>query len=129
MADDRTRIYGQGWSWPLRASAAGQLQRTAGEQRIEESITAILETPLGSRPLDPTYGVPVEVYDPVTDVVALAWALAQALERCEPRIQDLTLEILGQRPSDSTILFRLTYTARGQLTPSTRTFPFYRLAA
>jgi len=128
LLTQQRRIYGEGWSWPLRAAPTGQLARTAGEQRIDESLRLILETPLGSRPLDPSYGVPLEVYDPVTDVVALAWALAQALERCEPRVQDLTLEILGVRPSDATVAFRLTYRARGQLTPTTRTFPFYRLA-
>lgn len=122
------RIWGEGWTWPLKPSPAGQLARSQGIARLDESITAILETPIGTRPLDPTYGVPIEVYDPVTDVLALAWAIGAAIERCEPRIEAVRVEVLGIRPSDASVLLRILYTPRGALTPLTRTYPFYRLA-
>lgn len=127
-AAQQRRIYGAGWSWPLRPSAAGQLQRSEGEARLAESIEAILDTPLGARPLDPSYGCAPEVFDPITDAAAVAWAIAQAIERCEPRIQDIRVEVLGIRPADHTLLLRLSWRARGQLTFTTRTFPFYRLS-
>lgn len=127
-AAQQRRIYGAGWSWPLRPSAAGQLHRSEGEARLAESIEAILDTPLGARPLDPSYGVSAEVFEPLSDVSAVAWAIAQAIERCEPRIQDIRVEVLGLRPGDGTLLLRLTWRARGALTTTTRTFPFYRLS-
>lgn len=133
MSDTTTRaqerrIWGEGWTWPLRPSPAGQLARSQGGARLDESITAILETPIGTRPLDPSYGVPIEVYDPVTDVLALAWAIGAAIERCEPRIERVVVEVLGIRPQDASVLLRILYTPRGALTPLTRTYPFFRLA-
>lgn len=129
LTAQQRRIYGEGWTWPLRAAPAGTLARSAGEARIDESIAAILETPLGTRPLDPDYGIPLEVYDPVTDVLAVGWAIGAAIERCEPRISFVRIEIVGIRPADSAILLRVIYTPRGSLTETTRTYPFYRLAS
>jgi phage baseplate assembly protein W len=129
MASDaaiKARIYGEGWGWPLTVTPAGDVARLSGEDLIWQSVTAILETPLGTRPLAPLYGVPIQVYDPTGDALALAWTIGAAIERCEPRLSKVRVELLGVAPATGTVYLRLVLTPRGALSPLSRVFPFYR---
>lgn len=126
MSAAAERIYGVGWSWPLRVGATGQLERTAGEERIWEAVADILATPQGTRPLDPSYGVALAVYDPVVDPVAVAWQIGLAVLTCEPRIERLRVELLGASAATSTLYIRLVVTPRAGAGELVRTFPFYR---
>lgn len=124
--EQEARVYGEGWGWPLQVTPAGDVARLSGEALIWQSVTAILETPLGTCPLDPLYGVPLAAYDPVADALAVAWMLGAAIERCEPRISKVRVELLGVAPASGTVYLRLVLTPRGALSPLSRIFPFYR---
>lgn len=122
----KARLYGEGWSWPLKVTPAGDVARKSGEDLLWESVTAILETPLGTCPLDPLYGLPPLVYDPAADALAVAWMIGAAIERGEPRLSKVRVELLGVAPSSGTVYIRLVLTPRGALSPLSRVFPFYR---
>jgi predicted component of type VI protein secretion system len=74
--------------------------------------------------MDPTFGVATMVYDPMTSSEAIAFGYAEAIERCEPRIQDINVIILEESGDLVKMLFELT--PRDQLTPLTRIYPHYR---
>lgn len=120
------RIYGEGWTWPLEVTPAGDVKRTSGEDLLWQSVEAIISTPLGSCPLDPLYGLPPLVYEPAADALAVAWMIGAAIERCEPRLSRVRVELLGVAPASGNVYLRLVLTPRGALSPITRVFPFYR---
>lgn len=126
MSDAAARVYGEGWVWPLEAAPNGQLRRSAGEDRVWQAVEEILQTPLGSRPLDPTFGTPLAAFDPITDVTAVAWLLGLAIDSCEPRVVNVRVEILGASLLTATLYLRLVLTLRAGGSELVRTFPFYR---
>jgi len=107
----------------------GQIATSEGEDRVWQAVEDILSTPIGSRPLDPNYGVSLAIYDPITDALAAAWLIGLAIDECEPRVVNTRVEVLGASLSTSTLYLRLVLTLRGGGGALVRTFPFYRKAA
>lgn len=109
---------------PMAGDVAGRLVTSSGEDRLWESITHIIETPRGTRPMDPSFGSPVMVYDPISSAEAIAYGYAEAIESCEPRVKDITVTILEDQ--EGLVRLRFDITPRGQLTLFTRIYPHYR---
>jgi uncharacterized protein len=124
MAD----LFGQGVRFPPSVDEAGRLRKSSGDERILESIEAILETPRGTCPMDPAYGVSLDAYDPVTQPDRVAWRVAEAIERNEPRIRELEVAIVDVDPSKGLLVLDVRVTPIGSNNSINRVFPLYRKA-
>lgn len=121
----RTDFYGKGIAQPLQVTAQGALKTSEGEQRLWEAVQEIIDTPQGSRPMNPTFGIPLDIYDVVTDVRAVAWGIGRAIERHEPRAKDITVGI-REVGSDGTVYLEIGITPHGTSDPLNKVFPVYR---
>lgn len=119
-------IFGQGIAYPGAYTAAGRLKKSSGEDRVLETVEAILNTPLGTCPLDPLFGIDLDAYDPLSETAELAWEITRAIEYGEPRLENIEAVIERVDPGNGLVEIRVEVTPRGGITPLTRTFPFYR---
>lgn len=117
-------IQATGLSRPMRADVAGRLVTSEGEDRLWESIIHIFKTPRGTRPMDPTFGSPVMVYDVYSSAEAIAYAYGEAIEACEPRVKDVEVTIVSD--TEDLLELRFEITPHNQLTPFTRIYDHYR---
>ncbi len=120
---------GAGWAFPLRVNASGGIALVRREQELEESMRLILGTALGERPMRPEFGCAIHdyVFAPADATTAgrLAYEVQASLERWEPRIEvvdvDVTVDV-----TDATILYLdISYAIRGTNDPRNLVFPFY----
>jgi phage baseplate assembly protein W len=120
---------GAGWAFPLRVNASGGIAMVRREQELEESMRLILGTALGERPMRPEFGCAIHdyVFAPADATTAgrLAYEVQASLERWEPRIEvvdvDVTVDV-----TDATILYLdISYAIRGTNDPRNLVFPFY----
>jgi phage baseplate assembly protein W len=98
-----------------------------GEERILESVEAILQTARGTCPMDPGYGLDIDAYDPIKSPDSAAWRVAQAIRRSEPRIDELEVAIVSVEPNNGTLWLEIRVTPIGSSTPLIRTYPLYRV--
>jgi len=119
-------LFGAGLAFPLSEDGAGRLAQSQGEARLWESVEAILSCPQGVCALDPLYGLPLQAYDPIANSEDIAWAVGRAVERSEPRAQDITVEIVRDDPATSTLWLRVLIVPIGEQRELNRIFPFYR---
>lgn len=125
---EREQLFGAGVALPVAADGAGRLGMSRGEERLWESIKAILSCPQGACPLDPLYGLPLQAYDPVANAEDVAWAVGRAIERSEPRAEDIIIELLRVDPATETLWLRVRILPIGEQREINRVFPFYRKA-
>lgn len=91
ITNNQQRAYlGTGWSFPLEVNVQGNLQFSAAERNIEQSIGIILGTKLGERVYRPNFGSRLSelVFAPMNTQTLLLIRLyiQEALEMWEPRI-------------------------------------------
>jgi hypothetical protein len=96
---------GRGWSFPIAISTSGQVQWSAGEQKIRESILIILRTVPGERVLMPTFGCRINELvfasnNGTTRALAQTY-VTEALRTWEPRIDlsDVTVGMDSAMPN------------------------------
>lgn len=121
-----SELFGAGVAFPVAEDGAGRLVVSDGEARLWESVEAILSCPQGTCPLDPLYGLPLQAYDPIANAEDVAWAVGRAIERSEPRAEDITVEIIREEPASETLWLRVRITIIGEQREFNRIFPFYR---
>jgi phage baseplate assembly protein W len=119
-------LFGAGVAFLLAEDGAGRLVVSDGEARLWESVEAILSCPQGTCALDPLYGLPLQAYDPIANVEDIAWAVGRAIERSEPRAQDITVEIVREERASETLWLRVRIVPIGEQRETNRIFPFYR---
>ncbi|WP_411143301.1 GPW/gp25 family protein [Streptomyces sp. x-80] len=120
---------GAGWAFPLRTDAGGGIALARREREIEESIRLVLATAPGERPMRPEFGCAVHdmVFAPVNEATAgrIRYEVRSSLDRWEPRIEVLDVEV-SPAPEDPSVLFiDVTYAVRGTNNPRSLVFPFY----
>jgi len=124
---------GSGWSFPLRIEATGRIALVSKEREIEEAIRLILGTSYGERPMRPEFGCGIHefVFSPADATTAghLAFEVQQSLERWEPRIDVLGIEVMADAGDGSTLYIDITYAIRGSNDPRNLVFPFYVIPA
>jgi phage baseplate assembly protein W len=121
-----TELFGQGIKWPAEADEAGRLVTSEGDERIWESVQQILDTPRGTCPMDPEYGVDLDAYDPVSQPSEVGWRVARALERSEPRIAELEVAIIGTDPAKGLLELDIRIRPIRSNVRINRVFPLYR---
>jgi phage baseplate assembly protein W len=124
---------GSGWSFPLRIGATGRIALVSKEREVEEAIRLILGTSYGERPMRPEFGCAIHdfVFSPADATTAghLAFEVQQSLERWEPRIQVLDIQVTPDAGDGSTLYIDITYAIRGSNDPRNLVFPFYVIPA
>jgi len=120
---------GAGWAFPLRVDASGGMALVRREQELEESIRLVLGTALGERPMRPEYGCAIHdyVFAPADATTAgrVAYEVRASLERWEPRIEVVDVEVTVD-PDDASVLYiDVSYAIRGTNGPRNLVFPFY----
>jgi len=124
---------GRGWAFPVRTDATGSVSLVSHEREIEESIRLILGTAPGERPMRPEYGCAIHdyVFAPADATTAgrVAYEVRASLERWEPRIEVVDVEV-SVGPEDASVLYiTVTYAIRGTNDPRNLVFPFYVIPA
>jgi phage baseplate assembly protein W len=124
---------GAGWAFPPRTDATGSIALVSREREIQESIRLIVGTAYGERPMRPEFGCAVHdyVFAPADATTAgqIAYEVRLSLERWEPRIEVLEVEVDTDPRDDATLWIDIHYEHRGTNDPRNLVFPFYVIPA
>lgn len=121
-----SELFGQGVMYPAEADDAGRLETSQGVERIFESIDHIIDTPRGTCPLDPDYGIDLDAYDPVAQPEAAAWRVADAIDRSEPRIEELEVAVVDADPQQGRLALDVRFVPISSNNEFNRVYPLYR---
>lgn len=99
---------------PFTQSGKGYFEARGTRSVILSSIINILETPLGTRIMLPQFGsrLPELVFEQNDEILAqmARTYIADALDRWEPRIRILNVDVFADQFRDDILIVRLTYT-------------------
>jgi len=130
MAGERDREYiGQGLAFPLQVNPRGELALASGERDIEQAIYIVLSTIPGERVMRPEFGCRVHelVFAPhnaATEGLAALY-VKQALDRWEPRIDVMAVDIETDPLHDGALLINVKYRVRDTHNERSIVYPFY----
>ena len=120
---------GAGWAFPRRTDATARIGLVTGVREIEESIRLILATAPGERPMRPEFGCAVHdyVFAPADASTAgdIAYAVRVALDRWEPRIELVDVNVRFDAVENGTLYVDVQYSVLGTNDPRNLVFPFY----
>ncbi|MEV1065566.1 GPW/gp25 family protein [Streptomyces sp. NPDC050263] len=123
------QFVGAGWAFPPRTDATGSIALVRGEREIEESIRLVLATSPGERPMRPEFGCAIHdyVFAPADAGTAgqVAYEIRLALDRWEPRIEVVGIDVRFDAVEDGVLYIDISYTVRGTNDPRNLVFPFY----
>ena len=118
-------IFGNGFVFPLQMGVNGRLKTSEGEARIWDSVQTIMQTPRGTRPMDPDFGFDAGAYEVIQDTQKWAYELAASLERSDPRIDEATIYIERFDASQGLVSVRIGIKPIDQDREFNRVFPFF----
>jgi uncharacterized protein len=120
---------GRGWSFPLGVDQSGGVALVGGDREIESAIRIVLATAPGERTMRPEFGCGIHdyVFAPADARTAgtLAFEVTRALDRWEPRIDVLDVDVDIDSEDASVLYITVTYAVRGTNDPRNLVFPFY----
>ncbi|MBT0772873.1 GPW/gp25 family protein [Kineosporia sp. J2-2] len=125
------QFIGSGWAFPMRADASGAVALAGGQREIEQAIRLVLATAPGERPMRPEFGCVIHdlVFAPVNEATSgrIRYEVRASLERWEPRIEVMEVDVLEDNDDDGMVLIDLRYAIRGTNSPRNLVFPFYTI--
>jgi hypothetical protein len=126
-------IIGRGVAFPLRVDAGGAVALVNDDEDVQEAIELILGTSPGERPMRPQFGCAVHDYvfetvDAYT-VGRLERAVRIALDRWEPRIEVLAINIDLSQAARGELPIEITYRLRATNDVRNLVYPFYVIPA
>lgn len=126
-------IIGTGVAFPLRVDAGGAIALVQDDEDIQEAVELILGTSPGERPMRPQFGCAVhdcvfETVDAYT-VGRLERAVRIALDRWEPRIEVLAIDIDTSQADRGELPIEITYRLRATNDVRNLVYPFYVIPA
>jgi uncharacterized protein len=129
MAD----IIGAGVAFPLRVDRRGALALAHDDEDVREAIQGILGTAPGERPMRPEFGCAIHDYifesiDAYT-IAHLEREIRIALDRWEPRIEVLEIDIDSSRSELGELLIDIGYALRATNDVRNLVYPFYVIPA
>ena len=120
---------GQGWAFPVRTNAAGQIALVSEMQELEEAIRLILGTAYGERPMRPEFGCGIHdlLFASVDAETAarVAYEVRASLTRWEPRIEVLAVDVSPDPDNRAVMYIDIRYTPATANDPRNLVFPFY----
>ena len=122
---------GAGLAFPLRTDATGRIALVDRDAELQESMRLILGTAFGERPMRPEFGCGIHdvVFSPADDTTAgrVAYEVQASLERWEPRIEVIDVDVDFSDEASSIMYVDISYTPRGTNDPRNLVFPFYTI--
>jgi phage baseplate assembly protein W len=129
MAD----IIGSGIAFPLRVDSHGGLALSHQDQDVEEAIAVIIGTARGERPMRPEFGCGIHDYVFETiDARAVGrfeLEVRLALQRWEPRIEVLSVDVDTSVAERGELLIEILYSLRATNDVRNLVYPFYVIPA
>ncbi len=129
MAD----IIGSGIAFPLRVDSHGGLALSHQDQDVEEAIAVIIGTARGERPMRPEFGCGIHDYVFETiDARAVGrfeLEVRLALQRWEPRIDVLSVDVDTSVAERGELLIEILYSLRATNDVRNLVYPFYVIPA
>jgi uncharacterized protein len=124
---------GRGVAFPLRVDAGGAVALVDDDEDIHEAVELILGTAPGERPMRPQFGCAVHDYvfetvDAYT-VGRLERAVRIALDRWEPRIEVLAVDVDVSQAGRGRLPIEITYRLRATNDVRNLVYPFYVIPA
>jgi uncharacterized protein len=120
---------GAGWAFPMAIDATGGVALVRRERELEDSMRLILATAPGERPMRPEFGCGIHdyVFAPADATTAgrIAYEVRISLERWEPRVDVVAVDVTADPEDRSTLYVGITYAIRGTNDPRNLVFPFY----
>lgn len=128
---------GKGWSFPPTfikekkpdGTERGYVKMVADEADVEQSLNILLSSRPGERPLQPTFGINLDVmlFEPLTTtLITFVEDLIQtAVILHEPRIELNSVEIETGQANQGVVLISLDYTLRSDNSRYNLVYPFY----
>lgn len=126
--NEEKALYGVGIKFPLE-ERNGRLEMTEGYDRIWDAVEMILTTPRGTCALDPNFGLEVAAFDELAQPESVAWLVAKAIERSEPRAKDITVKINRLDTQNGVIYLEIFITPIATDTVLNRIYPIYQASA
>jgi phage baseplate assembly protein W len=119
---------GSGWSYPVVPSRIGELEYTAGPDKVAQSIWIVLDTAPGERVMRPTFGCGLRRYLMAPNTAATRAQIKHdvqiALANFEPRITVTDLQVTpGDDPA--LVLIRIAYVTVRDNRPGNLVYPFF----
>jgi phage baseplate assembly protein W len=128
-AETVDNFIGTGLAFPLGFDPAGGVTLVSGHREIEESIQLILGTAQGERPMRPEFGCGIHdyVFAEADDTTAglVAYEVRGALQRWEPRVDVVSVEVVPAGEERNCLLIDIAYQIRGSNDRRNLVFPFY----
>jgi phage baseplate assembly protein W len=131
-------ILGSGLAFPLRVDARGGVALSHEDEDVREAIAVILGTAPGERPMRPEFGCGIHdyVFESVDAYLVgrLAQEVRQALDRWEPRVDVLEVELSiepnaeGGRVNELVVI-DISYRLRSTSDVRNLVYPFYVIPA
>lgn len=122
-------IVGTGIAFPLRLAARGDLALSDGEDSIRDAIAIILGTSPGERLMRPEFGCRAHelVFDCVDVLTAgrIEHEVRVALDRWEPRIDVVDVEVHAASEYDGVLRIEIAYRVRASNDVRNLVYPFY----
>jgi hypothetical protein len=123
------RFLGRGWSFPIEVDAAGKVQYSESEQKVQESVLIILGTARGERVMRPDFGSRLHelVFAPVNSSTKslIAHYATEALVQWEARIDVLRVGVREEPSSEGKVLVDVEYRVRSTNSIFNLVYPFY----
>jgi uncharacterized protein len=124
----KSDFLGQGWASPV-ATQGGRVTFAAGADDIAQSVLIILQTAPGERVMLPEFGCRInELVFAAGNATAASLAqlyVTQALNRWEPRIQTLQVNVTISPQARNCLLISVDYLIRERNQPQNLVYPFY----
>ena len=120
---------GRGLAFPLRVNARGEIALVSAERDVEESIRIILGTRPGERVMRPEFGCRVQelLFEPRSAAVEtlIKQYVSQALRRWEPRIEVMSVTVLGHTELDGALIVDVNYLIKATHDRRSIVYPFF----
>ena len=124
-------IVGRGWAFPPGVNARGVVALTNERSELEQAISIILSTPVGTRVMRPKFGSRLHelLFAPI-NVQTIAQArryVEEALGMWEPRIQVTSVDVLPdpQDKAGACLRIEVHYEVKATHDPRSLVHPFY----
>jgi uncharacterized protein len=130
MAKDPRQSYlGQGLSFPLQLNPRGEIALVGGGEDIAQSIRIILSTRPGERVMRPEFGCRANelLFEPshASTTTLLRKYVREALQRWEPRIDLLGVDVLTSPDQDGALFVEIEYEIKATHDHRSIVYPFF----
>lgn len=120
---------GSGLQYPVRINDRGGLEIARYEEKVRQSIMAILSTSKGERVMRPDFGCDIQSFvfanSDATTLTLIKSAVREALLRWEPRIDVNDVNVAIDQATDGRLLIAVSYTIRATNFSANLVYPFY----